>query len=279
MAATVRAFRYGDRMIHSDVQHRHLTQRMRSGIEEQREELSAYERARRGDLPPLVNLAGFGQYLVAARIACGVSQAELARRTRVDRTTVVKNEQRRYRGVSAERAARVLTALGLRLETRLVDPLHTSVPAEIHHRSEIDDLVVRLRGRWPAVDDELARLRAGDHRFLIKARVLDTLVTDGHEITLHPEGFIVDDAYAITAARAPVDAASANRWTINFVCECAGVIARRPLTVVLDYSTCEDAAYAMGALQLLRRFRLADVTAITAEEWFAARARGARPAC
>lgn len=266
-------------MIHCDVQHRHQTQRLHAGLEDQREELSAYERARRGDLPTLVNLQGFGEFLVAARIACGVSQSELGRRTRLDRTTVVKYEQRLYHGVSAERAARVLSALGLRLEARLVDPLRTNVPEDILHRSEIDELVVRLRGRWPEVDDELARMRAGDHRYLVKAKVLAALVTDGHRVTLHPDGFIVDDAYAITAGRAPVDAAAANRWTTNFVTECADAIARRPLIVVLDYSTCEDRAYAMGALRILGRFRLGDVTAITAEDWLAARGRAASPAC
>jgi DNA-binding XRE family transcriptional regulator len=79
------------------------------------EEVRAYERLKAGRLPRLASLAGLGRLLVEARIACGITQRELAKRLAVNETQVSRDENNDYHGVTVERAARILNALGLDL--------------------------------------------------------------------------------------------------------------------------------------------------------------------
>ena len=78
------------------------------------EEVEAYARMRRGDLGPLQSLTGVGRWLIGARIARGLSQAELAERLGVDPSQVSRDERNDYRGVTVERAQRIIEALGVR---------------------------------------------------------------------------------------------------------------------------------------------------------------------
>lgn len=78
------------------------------------EEVDAYTRMRRGDLGPLRSLTAIGRWLVGARIARGLSQAELAERLDVDPSQVSRDERNDYRGITVDRAQRIMEALGVR---------------------------------------------------------------------------------------------------------------------------------------------------------------------
>lgn len=80
-----------------------------------REEVTEYERTRRGDLGEVVNLHGFGRMLIAARIAADVTQRGLAERLEVHESQVSRDERTEYHGVTINRAARILDVLGLTL--------------------------------------------------------------------------------------------------------------------------------------------------------------------
>jgi ribosome-binding protein aMBF1 (putative translation factor) len=88
--------------------------------EQLKEEIEHYERLKRGDFQTLENLEGIGQLLVSLRIARGLSQRELAKRLEVHETQVSRDERNEYHGVTLDRAVRVLKALGVRLETKVV---------------------------------------------------------------------------------------------------------------------------------------------------------------
>lgn len=82
-----------------------------------REEVDAYERLRRGEFGPLQNLGGLGRLLVSLRVFRGVSQRGLADRLGTHESQVSRDERNEYRGVTLERAGRVLEALGAELTT------------------------------------------------------------------------------------------------------------------------------------------------------------------
>ena len=78
------------------------------------EEVDAYTRMRRGDLGPLRSLTAIGRWLVGARIARGLTQQELAERLGVDPSQVSRDERNDYRGITVDRAQRVMDALSVR---------------------------------------------------------------------------------------------------------------------------------------------------------------------
>jgi DNA-directed RNA polymerase specialized sigma subunit len=87
------------------------------------EEVDGYERLRRGEFGEIDNLHGLGQLLIAARLAQGLSQRELARRLGVHESQVSRDERNDYFGITLERAIRVLEALEIRLRsTAEVEP-------------------------------------------------------------------------------------------------------------------------------------------------------------
>jgi DNA-binding XRE family transcriptional regulator len=85
----------------------------RSFHEQLKEEIAAYERLKRGEFDELLNLRGLGQLLVSLRIARGLTQRQLAKKLGVHETQVSRDERNEYHGVTLERAARVLEALGV----------------------------------------------------------------------------------------------------------------------------------------------------------------------
>ena len=91
------------------------------------EEVTSYERLRRGEFGEIRNLRDVGQLLVAARIARGLSQRELAERLRVHESQVSRDERNEYHGITLERAARILEAL--RIETRTTASSTGELPA------------------------------------------------------------------------------------------------------------------------------------------------------
>lgn len=79
------------------------------------EEVEAYERMQRGSFEPIVNLAGLGRLLIAARVFRKVSQRDLAQRLGVHESQVSRDERNEYRSITVERANRILDVLGVEL--------------------------------------------------------------------------------------------------------------------------------------------------------------------
>jgi HTH-type transcriptional regulator/antitoxin HigA len=95
------------------------TRPMARDVDALADQVDAYERARDGELGEVVNLHGFGELLVQARIARDITQSELARRLEVDPSQVSKDERLRYKGITLERAQRVLAALEVTMVSKI----------------------------------------------------------------------------------------------------------------------------------------------------------------
>lgn len=99
-----------------------------SFFEQLREEVEHYENLKRGKFPDLLNLRGLGVLLVSLRIASGISQRDLAAKLEVHESQVSRDERNEYHGVTVERAIKILEALGVRLQTTVVEaPLGVGV--------------------------------------------------------------------------------------------------------------------------------------------------------
>lgn len=83
------------------------------------EEVQAYERLKRGEFEEIGNLRGLGQLLVSLRIARGLTQRELAEKLGVHVTQVSRDERNEYHGITLERAARIMEALGAEVRSRV----------------------------------------------------------------------------------------------------------------------------------------------------------------
>lgn len=94
--------------------------------EQLREEVEYYENLKRGMFPDLSNLKGLGVLLVSLRIARGMSQRELAAKLDVHESQVSRDERNEYHGITVDRAIKILDALGVKLQSTVVDaPLGT----------------------------------------------------------------------------------------------------------------------------------------------------------
>lgn len=96
-----------------------VTDPVRSFHEQLKEELESYERLKRGEFDELQNLSGFGELLVAVRIAKGVTQRELAKRLGVSESQVSRDERNEYHGITIDRANRILEALDVEITTEV----------------------------------------------------------------------------------------------------------------------------------------------------------------
>jgi len=83
------------------------------------EEVRSYERLKRGEFEEVGNLRGLGPLLVSLRIARGLTQRQLAEKLGVHESQVSRDERNEYHGVSVERAARILEALGADVRSRV----------------------------------------------------------------------------------------------------------------------------------------------------------------
>jgi DNA-binding Xre family transcriptional regulator len=79
------------------------------------EEIEHYEQLKRGEFADIRNLRGLGCLLIDLRIARGISQRQLAERLGVHESQISRDERNEYHGITLERAARVLDALGAEL--------------------------------------------------------------------------------------------------------------------------------------------------------------------
>jgi ribosome-binding protein aMBF1 (putative translation factor) len=95
-------------------------------------EIEHYERIRRGEFDEIRNLERIGELLIAVRIHLGLTQAELAERLGVDPSVVCRDERNEYHGVTLDRAARILKAMGVELRTSVEVPgrAFATVPRE-----------------------------------------------------------------------------------------------------------------------------------------------------
>jgi ribosome-binding protein aMBF1 (putative translation factor) len=84
------------------------------------EEVQNYERLKRGEFDELSNLRGLGQLLISLRIARGMSQRELAEKLDVHESQVSRDERNEYHGITLDRSARILEALGVELRSTVV---------------------------------------------------------------------------------------------------------------------------------------------------------------
>jgi len=80
------------------------------------EEVASYERLKRGEFDEIRNLRSLGHALISLRIALGLTQRELAERMQVSESQVSRDERNEYHGITLERAAKVLDALGVELK-------------------------------------------------------------------------------------------------------------------------------------------------------------------
>jgi len=86
------------------------------------EEVISYERLKRGEFDEIHNLRGFGHLLISLRISRGMTQRELAEKLGVSESQVSRDERNEYRGITLERAARILDTLGVQLRTTVETP-------------------------------------------------------------------------------------------------------------------------------------------------------------
>src|SRR6202044_1075261 len=115
----------------SDVEIRRVIDPLESFLLQLKEGVEAYERVKRGEFEELDNLRGLGHLLITSRIAQGLSQRELARRLNVHESQISRDERNEYFGITLERAAKILDALGVRLRTHVaIEPLQPPPVAE-----------------------------------------------------------------------------------------------------------------------------------------------------
>ncbi len=91
------------------------------------EDITCYERMQLGEIGELRNLHGLGKALVALRIMQGLTQRELAEKLGVHETQVSRDERNEYRGVTLDRAARILDTLGVELKSvfeKAIEPIN-----------------------------------------------------------------------------------------------------------------------------------------------------------
>lgn len=86
---------------------------LQSFHEQLNEEVESYERLKQGEFEEVTNFEGMGRLLIDLRISQGLSQPELAERLGVHESTVSRDERNEYHGITIERTAKVLAALGV----------------------------------------------------------------------------------------------------------------------------------------------------------------------
>jgi len=86
-----------------------------------KEEVESYERLKRGEFDELENLRGFGHLLISLRIARGLSQRDLAKRLNIHESQISRDERNEYFGITLERAIKILDALNVRLQSKVVE--------------------------------------------------------------------------------------------------------------------------------------------------------------
>lgn len=79
------------------------------------EEIKLYENLRNGILPPAEHFSSRGNFFVAARIAKGMSQRELADKMGSKESAVSRDERNEYHGMSVDKMDKLATALNIKV--------------------------------------------------------------------------------------------------------------------------------------------------------------------
>jgi ribosome-binding protein aMBF1 (putative translation factor) len=80
-----------------------------------KEEIELYKKLKKGKLPPMQHFSTKGKYFVAARIAKGMTQRELAEKLGVKESAVSRDERNEYHGMSVEKMERLAEALNIKI--------------------------------------------------------------------------------------------------------------------------------------------------------------------
>ena len=82
-------------------------------LDDVQQDIEIYDRWKTGDLTDFeaAGLDSLGRFLIASRIAKGVSQRTLAQKMNVNESTVSRDECNEYHGITIARAIKVLEAL------------------------------------------------------------------------------------------------------------------------------------------------------------------------
>ncbi len=92
-----------------------------------KEEVLEYEKLKRGQFDPFVNLNGLGRALIAVRIYKGMSQKDLAEKLGVLEPQVSRDERNEYHGASIEKIQKVLDTLNIKLQSKFVEDFRSVV--------------------------------------------------------------------------------------------------------------------------------------------------------
>lgn len=82
--------------------------------EQLKAEVEYYERIKRGSFNPIYKFTEIGKTLIAYRIYLGMSQAELAKRLKVNESQVSRDERHEYYGATTEKIENVMEAMGMK---------------------------------------------------------------------------------------------------------------------------------------------------------------------
>jgi len=93
-----------------------MTDPLRLRIADLRDRIGEFERVQAGDLSMFGRIEDLGQALIAARIARGLSQRQLAELLGVHESQVSRDERNEYHGVGRERLGELMDTLGLRFQ-------------------------------------------------------------------------------------------------------------------------------------------------------------------
>jgi len=95
-----------------------MVEPLRLRAAELKDRIQLFERVRAGDLSMFTNLDHLGEALIAARVARGLSQRELADLIGVHESQVSRDERNEYHGVGGERLRDLMKALDLTFKGR-----------------------------------------------------------------------------------------------------------------------------------------------------------------
>ena len=79
------------------------------------EEVELYEKLKRGELPPEKEFSSRGRYFIAARIARGMTQHELADKLETKESGVSRDERNEYHGISMAKMDKLCVILSLKV--------------------------------------------------------------------------------------------------------------------------------------------------------------------
>jgi len=86
------------------------------------EEVDTYENWKRGNFTDIQTLQDIGLLLIAVRVYLGITQRELAEKLGVNESQVSRDERNEYHGITVERSARILAAMGAQVQTNIIVP-------------------------------------------------------------------------------------------------------------------------------------------------------------